>query len=65
MEIIINGSSEAGDFSTIAQMLEERGLDPKLVVVELNGNILPAADYARTSLAEGDTVEIVQFVAGG
>lgn len=64
MEIIINGHSEAGDFSTVAELLAREDLDPKLVVVELNGQILPKTDYNRP-LQEGDAVEIVQFVAGG
>lgn len=65
MEVVINGKSEAGDFSTVQQMLVERGLDPYLVVVELNGKILPKQEYATRELVDGDTVEVVQFVAGG
>lgn len=65
MEVVINGNSEAGDFSTVEQMLGERGLDPSLVVVELNGKILQKQEYATKKLQDGDTVEIVQFVAGG
>lgn len=65
MEVIINGASEAGDYSTIRELLDRQGLDPRLVVVELNGKILPAADFDTTRLVEGDAVEIVQFVAGG
>ena len=65
MEVTINGQTEAGDYTTVAQLLQDRGLDPKLVVVELNGKILPATDFATKSLTNGDTVEIVQFVAGG
>lgn len=65
MNVTINGSTEAGDYSTVAELLGQQGLDPKLVVVELNGKIVPAADFATTSLKEGDSVEIVQFVAGG
>lgn len=65
MEVTINGQTEAGDYGTVAQLLTERGLDPKLVVVEVNGQILPAADFASRRLTEGDVVEIVQFVAGG
>ncbi|MFG6374671.1 MAG: sulfur carrier protein ThiS [Desulfovibrio sp.] len=65
MEVVINGKSEAGDFSTVEQMLRERGLDPYLVVVELNGKILQKQEYATKKLQDGDTVEIVQFVAGG
>ncbi len=65
MEVTINGSTEAGDYSTISELLARQGLDPKLVVVELNGKIVPGADFASTRLKEGDSVEIVQFVAGG
>lgn len=65
MEVIINGSSEAGDYTTVRDLLEKQGLDPNLVVVELNGKILPAAEFDTTKLVEGDAVEIVQFVAGG
>lgn len=65
MEIVINGTTESGDFSTVQEVLEKRDISLKTVVVELNGKILPAADYASRKLAEGDTLEIVQFVAGG
>lgn len=65
MEIVINGNSSMGDYTTISELLKSQGLDPKLVVVELNKKILPASDFENTKLKEGDTVEIVQFVAGG
>lgn len=65
MEVVINGRSEAGDFTTVGNLLRLQNLDPCVVVVELNRKILPAADFDRTFLKEGDTVEIVQFVAGG
>lgn len=65
MEVVINGATEAGDFSTVADLLKKQGLDPKLVVVELNGQILPKSEWESRQLAEGDAVEVVQFVAGG
>ena len=64
MNIIINGNSEAGDYSTVENLLTERDLDPKLVVVELNGKVVPKTDYNQP-LKDGDSVEIIQFVAGG
>lgn len=64
MEIIINGNSRAGDFADVNDLLAREDLDPKLVVVELNGRILPKEDYTQP-LKNGDAVEIVQFVAGG
>lgn len=65
MEVIINGNSETGDYSSVLELLQRNSLDPHLVVVELNGKILPEADFSSTQLKEGDAVEIVQFVAGG
>ena len=50
---------------TIKAMLRARGNDPAVVVVERNGDIVPAAAFADTPLADGDTVEIVHFVGGG
>lgn len=64
MEVIINGKNRAGDFTTVRELLQTEDLDPRLVVVELNGKILPKDDYEKP-LQEGDAVEIVQFVAGG
>ena len=65
MELTINGKNEAADFTTMAALLSSRELDASRVVVELNGKILPRDDYATAKLADGDVVEIVQFVAGG
>ena len=64
MEIIINGKNSAGNFKNIDDLLTKEDLDPKLVVVELNGKILSKEDY-QNPLQDGDVVEIVQFVAGG
>lgn len=65
MELVINGKRESGEFSTVLALLEARGHAPKAVVVELNGAIIPQADFAGRVLADGDTLEIVQFVGGG
>ena len=46
-------------------LLREREHDATAVVVEHNGRIVPAADFAATALNEGDVLEIVQFVGGG
>ncbi len=50
---------------TIAEYLTTSGYDIKRVAVELNGNILPKAQYDSTVLHDGDSVEIVSFVGGG
>jgi len=51
--------------NNVAEYLTESGYDLKRVAVELNGDILPKAQYESTLLQDGDNVEIVSFVGGG
>ena len=41
------------------------GLDTRKVAVERNEEIVPRSIYAETSLASGDSLEIVHFIGGG
>ena len=61
----INGEELAIAGSTVAEYLAESGYDTKRVAVELNGDILPKAQYDSTVLHDGDSVEVVSFVGGG
>ena len=62
----INGEAcTCAEGLTVAALLREREHDATAVVVEHNGQIVPAADFAATALNEGDVLEIVQFVGGG
>jgi len=46
-------------------LLTELGLDPRMVAVERNRAVVKRADYAATTVADGDEIEIVAFVGGG
>jgi len=62
----INGEKkEVSAGMSVALLLEEMGIRPGRVVVELNRDVLSRATHALTFLKEGDTVEIVHFVGGG
>jgi sulfur carrier protein len=65
--ITVNGDSRdipAG--WTVASLLSSLELDPRLVVVERNREILRDRDaFVSIDLAGGDTIEIVHFVGGG
>jgi sulfur carrier protein len=66
VRIVANGKScdvEAG--TTIDAFIRSRGLDPRFVVVEHNGEALERARYGDTALADGDRLELVRAVAGG
>jgi thiamine biosynthesis protein ThiS len=66
MTIIVNGENMTVDSSTsVFALLEKLGQKLKCVVVELNQEILEKSTYADTSLVDGDTLEIIQFVPGG
>ncbi|MFQ6672050.1 MAG: sulfur carrier protein ThiS [Candidatus Tectimicrobiota bacterium] len=64
--IRLNGERhELADMTTVAKLLEELGLQPELLAVERNRDIVPKAAYGETVFEEGDVVEIVTFVGGG
>jgi thiamine biosynthesis protein ThiS len=66
MRIQLNG--EPRDLSgplSIAALLDELKIDPRLVAVEHNRVVVKRARYAETMIEEGAEVEIVAFVGGG
>lgn len=66
MDVTINGAVEAfAEASSVADALAARGHDAKTVVVERNGEIIPAGAFSKTLLQPGDCLEIVHFVGGG
>ena len=66
MQLVINGEQRTVEHSdTVAKLLAELSLDPRAVVVELNRVIIRRPALESTTLAEGDSVEIVHFVGGG
>ncbi|NIN71845.1 MAG: sulfur carrier protein ThiS [Gemmatimonadetes bacterium] len=66
MVITLNGDERdvpAG--LTVSGLLVHLGLHERLVVVELNRDILRRSRYGEVSVSAGDTIELVQFVGGG
>lgn len=61
----VNGENLALDGVTLADYLTSQNYDPKRIAVERNETIVPKAMYEKTVLADGDTIEIVNFVGGG
>ena len=65
MTVTINGEQHTVEPGTILDLLAHLQIDYRRVAVELNMDILPKAAYEITTLQDGDTIEIVQFVGGG
>lgn len=66
LRISVNGEPRTVEGpATIADLLHQLKLDPRMVVVELNRSIIRRPVLETTALADGDTVELVHFVGGG
>ena len=65
--LTVNGERrEVAGGTTLGALLRELGLDPRLIVVEHNREILrDRSAFDRLELAAGDELELVHFVGGG
>jgi thiamine biosynthesis protein ThiS len=64
--IVVNGAPrEIARGASLLDLLQRLELDPRLVVVEHNRQIVRRPALAGTGLAAGDQVELVHFVGGG
>ncbi|MBK5098689.1 MAG: sulfur carrier protein ThiS [Gemmatimonadetes bacterium] len=66
MKVEVNGKSRefvAG--GSVLALLVELEIDPRMVVVERNREIVRRDDLDRIEVEDGDQFEIVQFVGGG
>jgi sulfur carrier protein len=66
VKLTINGETQDfADGLTISGLVEALGLHPKKVAIERNLEVVPKSLHRETVLADGDRIEIVQFVGGG
>ncbi len=62
----VNGTAQTcAPGLTLPQLLVSLGVNPQLVAVEYNGEILHRQYWESTVLRDGDRLEIVTIVGGG
>lgn len=61
----VNGEEMDIAGKTLSEYLSSANFDMQRIAVERNGYIVPRAQYDKTTLADGDSVEVVSFVGGG
>lgn len=62
----VNGEScTCSPQTQLPQLLEQLGLNPRMIAVEYNGEILHRQFWSGTQMQEGDRLEIVTIVGGG
>jgi thiamine biosynthesis protein ThiS len=66
MQIVLNGNQHqlAAEMS-LAQLVEELGVDRRLVAVAHNGEVVRRDTYDQVTVRDGDRVEVVRMVGGG
>jgi thiamine biosynthesis protein ThiS len=66
LKIVLNGAArEVTEMATLSSLLEELGIKPEGVAVEINLQIIDRGHFKTTTLKEGDKVEVIGFVGGG
>lgn len=66
MRVTLNGKpKELEEAITILTLLQQLGLHPQQVAVEINRDIIKRESYESHVLHEGDEIEVLRFVGGG
>jgi sulfur carrier protein len=66
MRTQVNGvEQELATGTTLAELIEGRGVPPSGVAVAVNGDVVRRADWAHTTLRDGAVVEVLTAVQGG
>lgn len=64
--LYVNGETrQCPTHTSLPHLLEQLGMNPRLVAVEYNGEILHRQFWDSTEMQEGDRLEIVTIVGGG
>ena len=65
MKVTLNGKQTEIQGKTVLDLLQSRKVEPQMVAVELNEKMVGREDFAKTSLREGDQIELHYFMGGG
>ena len=65
MEIILNGVAESCAPCSIAELITGKALPLPALIVLLNGASIKRDQWSLVSLKDGDSVELLNRVAGG
>ena len=66
IQVLLNGKSiESTADIPLFDFLDQEKLNPKLIAIEYNGEILHRQHWESKKLSEGDRLEVVTIVGGG
>jgi sulfur carrier protein len=66
MRIVLNGDpAELPGPMSVSALLDHLKIDPRMVAVECDREVIKRARYGETMVVDGTEVEVVAFVGGG
>ncbi len=65
MHLIINGEVKESHAATIQDLINELGIESKVMAAAVNMNVIKKEQWETHLLCENDRVEFLQFVGGG
>lgn len=65
MQLTINGKPEEIQGSTVLDVLKLKDIDPHMVAVELNTQMVERDQLEATPVKEGDKLEFLFYMGGG
>jgi thiamine biosynthesis protein ThiS len=68
MRLTVNGKPREVDAPAqidLPSLLRAFDVNPRLVAVAINGDVIPKTEYDAAIVREGDALEIVRMVGGG
>jgi sulfur carrier protein len=65
MQVKINGKPEVVEGATVLDLLKAKNIDPHMVAVELNSQMIERDNLASTRVKEGDQLEFLFYMGGG
>ena len=49
----------------LTSLVQQLGLNPERVAIELNGELINRSQYATTTVSDRDAIEIIHYAGGG
>ena len=66
MKILLNGKEkEFAQLKNLKDLISQFCMDHNRVIAEVNGETVKCPRWGETTIKDGDTVELVNFVGGG
>lgn len=65
MNIQLNGEQKNIMATNVTELLNELGMENRMIAIELNMEVVPKSKYSKTILNDGDRIEVVHMIGGG